>query len=60
MPYGGLVQDAKGNLYGTTASGISFIGTESFIGTVFEVMATRAETVLHTFTGPAQGDGAFP
>src|SRR5271157_3857327 len=32
-PYGGLVQDAKGNLYGTTSSGTSFFGPVSFIGT---------------------------
>jgi uncharacterized repeat protein (TIGR03803 family) len=59
-PYGGLVQDATGNLYGTTTSGTSYIGPVSFLGTVFEVTATGAETVLHTFTGPAQGDGSFP
>jgi uncharacterized repeat protein (TIGR03803 family) len=51
-PYGDLVRDAEGNLYGTTN-----IGGTSFIGTVFRVRATGREIVLHSFTGP---DGAQP
>jgi uncharacterized repeat protein (TIGR03803 family) len=56
-PYGSLIFDAKGNLYGTTISG----GT-SFQGTVFELSPTASgpwtETVLYNFSGGA--DGGFP
>jgi uncharacterized repeat protein (TIGR03803 family) len=54
---GGLVLDAAGNLYGTTAVG----GTRDF-GTVFKLAQGSdgrwTETVLHSFVGP--GDGSFP
>ena len=52
-PYGGLVRDAQGNLYGTTVNG----GT-SGKGTVFELDTTGKETVLHSFTDAP--DGALP
>ena len=52
-PYAGLIRDAAGNLYGTTASG----GT-SGRGTVFKLDTTGNETILHNFTGNA--DGADP
>jgi uncharacterized repeat protein (TIGR03803 family) len=54
-PYGGLVSDAAGNLYGTTFSGGKFDA-----GTVFKLDASKkyTETVLHDFTGG--GDGGFP
>jgi uncharacterized repeat protein (TIGR03803 family) len=41
-PYGGLIQDAHGNLYGTTQSG----GGANNAGTVFRVDNTGKETVL--------------
>jgi uncharacterized repeat protein (TIGR03803 family) len=51
-PVGGLVGDGEGNLFGTGAFG----GTG--YGVVFQLnLATREETVLHTFTGT---DGSFP
>jgi uncharacterized repeat protein (TIGR03803 family) len=43
-PYGGLVMDKKGNLYGTTAYG----GAYGY-GTVFELSANGTETILHSF-----------
>ena len=56
-PYGGVIMDAAGNLYGTTYSG----GTSS-AGTVFKLTpnpdGTWTESVLHSFTGGA--DGANP
>jgi uncharacterized repeat protein (TIGR03803 family) len=52
-PYGTLIQDGAGNLYGTTQGG----GT-SGIGTVFEISTSAGESVLHSFTGGA--DGASP
>jgi uncharacterized repeat protein (TIGR03803 family) len=47
----GLVRDAAGNLYGTTAQG----GSSSDFGTVFKVDASNRETILHCFTAPRQG-----
>jgi uncharacterized repeat protein (TIGR03803 family) len=54
-PVAGLVRDGKGNLYGTTALGGQ--GTDC-CGVVFEVTASGAKHVLHTFTGGE--DGASP
>jgi uncharacterized repeat protein (TIGR03803 family) len=50
--YGSLVQDKAGKLYGTTGSG------GSGYGTVFKVDTSGRETVLHSFTGGA--DGGYP
>jgi uncharacterized repeat protein (TIGR03803 family) len=50
-PGGGLVRDAKLNLYGTTISG------GHYDGTVFELTPSGAETVLFTFDGQ---DGEYP
>jgi uncharacterized repeat protein (TIGR03803 family) len=51
--YARLVRDSAGNLYGTTAGGGAFAS-----GVVFKLDATGHETVLHTFTGGA--DGGLP
>jgi uncharacterized repeat protein (TIGR03803 family) len=48
-PQGDLIRDAKGSLYGTTASG----GTGS--GVVFKVDTLGNEKVLYRFTGGADG-----
>jgi uncharacterized repeat protein (TIGR03803 family) len=52
-PYAPLVRDAAGNLYGTTQYG----GTSN-IGVVFKLSPAGKETVLHSFTGGA--DGVYP
>jgi uncharacterized repeat protein (TIGR03803 family) len=56
-PYGGVVFDAAGNLYGTTSSGGS-----GGRGTVYKLTPTSGggwtETILHNFTGHA--DGGLP
>jgi uncharacterized repeat protein (TIGR03803 family) len=49
----GLIRDSAGNLYGTTV-----YGGASSNGTVFKLDTTLTETVLHSFTGGA--DGANP
>jgi len=51
-PYGGLIQDSAGNLYGTTSNGGS-----TGNGVVFEVAADGTETVLYSFLGPANDGG---
>jgi uncharacterized repeat protein (TIGR03803 family) len=48
-PFGGVIRDAAGNLYGT-ASGLPLFG-----GTVFRVDNTGKETVLYSFEGGAEG-----
>jgi len=57
-PYGGLIRDAMGNLYGTTAFGGNTSCDSRGCGVVFKVSKAGKETVLHTFTGST--DGAFP
>ena len=52
-PYGGVILDAKGNVYGT-ASG----GGASSAGVVFKIDTSGKETVLYSFTGGT--DGGFP
>jgi len=44
-PYAGLIMDTEGNLYGTT-----IFGGADDSGTVFELTAAGAETVLYSFT----------
>jgi uncharacterized repeat protein (TIGR03803 family) len=54
FPYAVLVQDAAGNLYGTTSA-----GGASRVGTIFVVNRSGQEKVLYSFTG-TNGDGAAP
>ena len=58
VPYGGLVSDSTGNLYGTTP-----VGGTNFFGTVFEVSpqanGTWTEKVLYNFTGGNDGNGPY-
>ena len=59
-PVAGLIEDAAGNLYGTTAYG----GSERSpcngqgCGTVFKIAPDGTETILYSFTDRA--DGAYP
>ena len=59
-PYGGLIFDAQGNLYGTTAQG----GSSDF-GTVFSLSPPASgatswtQTVLHNFQGFPDGVGPY-
>ncbi len=54
QPYGGVIRDAKGNLYGTTS-----IGGTGGAGTVFKVSPSGKEKVLYNFTGGADGGTPF-
>jgi uncharacterized repeat protein (TIGR03803 family) len=56
IPSGNLIQDAHGNLYGTTQG-----GGANGRGTVFKVDNTGQETVLYSFcSAPNCTDGAWP
>jgi uncharacterized repeat protein (TIGR03803 family) len=61
MPTAGVIRTAAGNLYGTTANGgnLNCPGDPGYgCGAVFKLSPTGQKTVLHSFTGGA--DGAFP
>jgi len=64
FPYAGVVQDAAGNLYGTTGFGGDFdhdctlSGDTPGCGVVFELSPTGQLTVLHAFQGTT--DGLWP
>jgi uncharacterized repeat protein (TIGR03803 family) len=58
LPWGGLVIDSSGNIYGTTLS-----GGANFLGTVFQLSpgsnGTWSEKVLYNFSGGADGGSLF-
>jgi uncharacterized repeat protein (TIGR03803 family) len=60
-PFGGLVRDAAGNLYGTASIGGDLscpaVQNQMGCGTIFKVDPSGNFTVLHTFMG---SDGASP
>jgi uncharacterized repeat protein (TIGR03803 family) len=56
-PTGVLVQDASGNLYGTTIGGGVQTGSSGF-GVVYKLDPSGHETVLYSFSGGA--DGGYP
>ncbi len=62
-PYGNLLMDGEGNLYGTTSAGGSStncpLGTIGGCGTIFKIATTGGETVLYSFSG-TPNDGARP
>ena len=56
--FGPLVMDAAGNLYGTTVFGGNSTKCNGTCGVVFKLDTAGKESVLHNFTGGA--DGAIP
>ena len=52
-PYGGVVRDPAGNLYGVTLQ-----GGNSAVGTVYKIDSNQKESILYSFAG--QPDGAYP
>ncbi len=57
IPYGGLVRDVAGNLYGTTYAGGDLTGPNGSFGegVVYKVDRTGKETVLYSFMGLSDG-----
>lgn len=62
QPWGALIRDASGNLYGTAITG-GDLNCPQFptlgCGTVFKLAPDGKFTVLHTFTGGADGAGPY-
>jgi uncharacterized repeat protein (TIGR03803 family) len=59
LPPSALIRDKAGNLYGTTVLGGKVsCNPPNGCGVVFKLHTTGAESVLHSFSGRA--DGAFP
>jgi uncharacterized repeat protein (TIGR03803 family) len=54
FPHGGVIRDSAGNLYGTSSGK----GSELSSGAVYKLDTTGHLTVLHKFTGGA--DGSYP
>ncbi len=63
LPYGGVILDGAGNLYGTTLVGGSCTASSQGCGTVFKLTPTLRgpwkQTVLHIFKGFSDGDDPF-
>ena len=60
IPWGGLLRDEAGTLYGTTANGGDLRcqdGTHAGCGVVYKLSTHGTETVLHKFTGGPDGGG---
>lgn len=53
LPFGGVIRDSQGNLYGTTE-----IGGASGAGIIFKVVPSGTEKVLYSFAG--QPDAQYP
>src|SRR3569832_2465632 len=54
LPYGGVVRDDTGNLYGTT-----YNGGANDLGSVFKIAHSGKETILHSFSNGVD-DGFIP
>jgi uncharacterized repeat protein (TIGR03803 family) len=54
-PYGGVIRDAKGNLFGTAFQGAGTDCNDAGCGTVYLLTPAGKFQVLHTFTGGKDG-----
>lgn len=59
-PYGSLVEDTTGNLYGATFLGPATNGIASSLGTIFKFAPPGTLTTLYTFTSYASGGPFAP
>jgi uncharacterized repeat protein (TIGR03803 family) len=58
MPYGGVIADSAGNLYGTTGYGGNYAGECNGYygcGTIFELTSNGQEKILYAFQGGSDG-----
>ncbi len=55
FPYGGLIQDSDGNIYGTTTTG----GANN-AGSVFKITAAGIESVFYSFGAGGSAGGTYP
>src|SRR5215831_9162102 len=55
IPFGGVIRDKAGNLYGTTSAGGAFPEN----GTIFKLNPNGVLTVLYHFVGGTDGSAAF-
>jgi uncharacterized repeat protein (TIGR03803 family) len=58
-PFAGVIRDSAGNLYGTASTGGTTDCTVGGCGVVYKLSPSGEETVLHTFTGGADGDTPY-
>jgi uncharacterized repeat protein (TIGR03803 family) len=62
-PYGALVFDSSGNLYGTAYQGGNFTACSVGCGTLYELSpgagGTWTESIVHTFNGGLDGSSVF-
>ncbi|PYV21819.1 MAG: hypothetical protein DMG24_18500, partial [Acidobacteria bacterium] len=58
-PFGALIRDKAGNLYGTTSGGGASCDIPGGCGTVFKLDPSGSETVLYRFAGPPDGGAPF-
>src|SRR5256885_1196102 len=56
VPFSAVIRDAAGNLYATTEYGGTSTACNNGCGVVYKRAATGTETVLHNFTGGADGN----
>ncbi len=54
FPFGGVIRDVAGNLFGTTYGGGKY-GFGIGYGTVFKLAPDGTETLLHSFAGGSDG-----
>jgi uncharacterized repeat protein (TIGR03803 family) len=61
IPFDGLIQASDGNFYGTTIGGGAYtnLGCLSGCGTVFRMDASGNVSVLHSFSGPPDGESPY-
>lgn len=57
-PFGGVILDSAGNLYGTTSSGGAGRGRRC-CGTVYKIAPDGTESLLHSFLGGKDGDDPY-
>ena len=59
-PWGNLILDGKGNMYGTTAGGGNMADCDgNGCGTVFELTPKGKQKVIYAFQGGSDGEGPF-